>query len=325
MRVWGQLDATRIAPIRDMRIYDGNAESGQLHFGAYESGCEALAWIVEHRELTRVFDAAIAFQQRVERFAVGADHVSIGDAHATVSTSVGDVSGALLIGADGAGSTVRQQAGIGTRIKPYDQTAVVANFALGRSHHGVAHQWFIDGGVIALLPLPGDAVSLVWSAPRAQAEIVLAESAEKLGAHLATVAGRIYPSFAPLGGISGYPLSMLRADALTAPRVALVGDAAHVIHPLAGQGLNLGMDDARTLIQCVAGRESFRDAGDAVLLRRFARQRAEAIWAMGELTDRLHRLYGSSDPVLRRLRATGLNVLDRLPFVKQALARQAMR
>jgi 2-octaprenylphenol hydroxylase len=324
IRVWGSLDPARIAPIRDMRIFERSPAAATLHFGAYEIGVDALAFIVEHRELTRVLDAAVGFQQRVERFAVDAEQVTSDEDGTRVVTARGELRAALVIGADGARSLVREQAGIASHGKSYEALGVVANFTIEPAHRGVANQWFTDEGVIALLPLPDHGVSLVWSAPRALGDALVAAGADEIGRRLASLAHGIFGSFVPLGGVSAFPLSMLRAKRQIAHRVALIGDAAHVVHPLAGQGLNLGFEDARALAFAVSERETHRDPGDAAVLRRYERARAEAVWAMGELTDRLLQVFRSDDSTLAHLRATGLNLVDRLPFVKRVLARHAM-
>lgn len=270
----------------------------------------------------------------------------------------------LVIAADGANSAVRAAAGINADEKSYAQTAVVANFGCAATHQGTAWQWFTEQGVVALLPLAegvaGPAVSLVWSAPTALATELLALEPEALaervaarvgmvaagavpaGAHaassptaaahggaasVASAASATSPPFGPLrplGAARGFPLRRIRVDRLVFPRLALVGDAAHVIHPLAGQGLNLGIADVSELLQVLGQRESFRDIGDLVLLRRYARARAEAIGLMRLATDGLAQLFGIDDPWVRRVRNTGLSVVNAVAPIKRALIRHAL-
>jgi ubiquinone biosynthesis UbiH/UbiF/VisC/COQ6 family hydroxylase len=206
----------------------------------------------------------------------------------------------------------------------YPHTAVVANFACTRRHDGVAWQWFGDDGVVALLPLPGNATSLVWSAPHALAEQLLALDAEALAARVTERSHAQLGTLSPLGPAFSYPLRRLTVDRLALPRVALVGDAAHVVHPLAGQGLNLGLQDVSTLLDVMGARENWRDAGDLVLLRRYARRRAEPIGLIRFATDSLARLFAIDDPLVRTARNGGLNLVNRIGPLKSALIRHAL-
>ena len=238
------------------------------------------------------------------------------------------VAARLVIGADGARSLVRARTGISGDAQAYDQTAVVANFACSRPHRNVAWQWFqgaaSGGAVLALLPLPGDHVSMVWSVRTADAARLLALDGETLAREVAAAAQHALGDFSLVTPARGFVLQRLAAGRLVAPRVALAGDAAHVIHPLAGQGANLGLQDARLLAEVLAARAPGRDPGDLCLLRRYERSRAEAIRAMSATVHGLHRLFGSPAPAASRLRNAGLNFADRLPVLKNLLMRHAM-
>ena len=335
LRVWSQLDAARIAPILDMRIYADATGASSLHFGAYEAATERLATIVEHRALTRVLDTAAAYSPSIERVDGFASEVVIADDRATIVTERGTRVARLVIAADGARSSTRDALGIHADSRAYDQRALVGNFACARPHGGTAFQWFTDDGVIALLPLAslaadgddGDAVSLVWSAPDAVAASLMRDGVEAVAARLSALtamqpASAIGPLTA-LGPVAEIPLTLLASHRMIAGRTALVGDAAHVIHPLAGQGLNLGLGDVETLVDLLAARESFRDCGDPVVLRRYERARAEPVMAMRHMTDGLARLFGSERRELARLRGLGLRLLDRTSGLKRLLMRQA--
>jgi ubiquinone biosynthesis UbiH/UbiF/VisC/COQ6 family hydroxylase len=332
LRVWRQLDASRIAPVFDMRVYGDRAGRSALHFDAYQATTERLATIVEHRELARVLDNATAHFPGIERIEGFASDVVTGPEHVSIDTERDARSARLVIAADGARSATREALGIGTRGSPYDQRALVGNFACSRPHGGTAFQWFTDEGVVALLPLAESpshqaAVSLVWSAPSDMADRLMAESPDAIASRLSLLCSSKPESsigpLSPLGPIVDVPLSLQWSTRMIAARAALVGDAAHVIHPLAGQGLNLGFSDVETLIDLLASRPSFRDCGDAVLLRRYERSRAGPVFAMRSMTDGLARLFASQRPGLAPLRELGMRSLDRLPPLKRLLMLQA--
>jgi len=326
---WNAIAADRLTPVHAMRVHGDDGKS-LIEFDAYRSGVSELAWIVEDR---RVQDALWRGLETQERLSVHAGtsirDLQIGDSGASIALDDGrSLAARLVIGADGARSLVRERAGIESTAQGYGQTAVVANFACSRPHRNVAWQWFQGaehgGAVFALLPLPGDHVSMVWSTGSAHAERLLALDAEALAREAAAAAHHVLGEFSLVTAARGFALQRLTAARLIAPRVALAGDAAHVIHPLAGQGANLGLQDARLLAEVLAARAPGRDPGDLRLLRRYERSRAEAILAMGATVHGLHRLFGSPAPAASRLRNAGLNFADRLPVLKNLLMRHAM-
>jgi len=229
-----------------------------------------------------------------------------------------------VVAADGAESRIREFAEIKVTSKMYGQAAVVANFACERAHGNVAYQWFQGGPVLALLPLPGEHVSMVWSLPTEEAARIATLDPDALCGELEAASRRVLGAFKLVTPARTYPLRRLSARRMVAPRVALAGDAAHVIHPLAGQGLNLGLQDVRTLSRILSTREPVRDAGDWRLLRRYERARAEPILAMDAMVDGLQRFFGAQGAFAARLRNHGLNLTDRLEVVKNLLIRQAM-
>lgn len=315
--VWRHIPAARVEPVRAMHVFGDDGRSS-LEFDAYRAGVPELAWIVEDAVLQdalwQVLDAEIFAPAECEK---------LEDAILTLRGGTRLV-GALVVGADGANSFVRRAAAIAATEKGYEQAAVVANFSCEKAHRGVARQWFQGGPVLALLPLPGNQVSMVWSLPVSRAASVLALSPEALCQQVEAA------SRGALGWLSlttparTYALRKLRAQRLVQARVALLGDAAHVIHPLAGQGLNLGLQDAQALARVLAAREPGRDPGDLQLLRRYERERAEPILAMNAVVDGLFRLFGSEGERWSRLRNAGLNLTDRFPVLKNILIRQAM-
>jgi 2-polyprenylphenol 6-hydroxylase len=286
---------------------------------------ERLATIVEEAELLRVLDSACDYQPLLQR--IEQNFRSFRHDHAGVEVELSDgarIRTQLLVGADGAGSAVRAAAGIGTQIRPYRQTALVSNFVCEVPHLNTAWQWFTDEGIVALLPLPGQRVSLVWSAPDGLAPSLLALPAEVLGERVAARTNGTLGKLVPAGETHSFPLRLMAVQRLVDPGLALVGDAAHVVHPLAGQGLNLGLQDVDVLLQAVAGRESFRSTGDLTVLRRYERTRAEAVGLMRFATDGLARLFAAEDPFVRRARNTGMAAVNRLNLVKSRLVRQAL-
>lgn len=329
LKVWDALDASRVGAVDAMAIAgDDPRHAGQLNFDAYGARVGTLAWIVEDRNLNQALDSALRFAANVERVQGSAVALHTSAQGATVDLASGDsIAAELVVGADGGQSWVRSQADIDIDYRPYGQRAVVGSFATTLPHRGVAYQWFsASDGIVALLPLAGNRVSLVWSAPEALAEVILAEPAELLAARLAVFCGEQLGMLTPLGAgeLGAIPLALIRPHAITAPRVALVGDAAHVIHPLAGHGMNLGFADVDALLQAVAGRGQHRDRGDDRVLARYARVRKEDILLMQVATDGLQRLFAADLEPLRIARNIGLNLINNLPYIKRKLVAHAM-
>jgi ubiquinone biosynthesis UbiH/UbiF/VisC/COQ6 family hydroxylase len=315
--VWDAIVA-RSAPVHAMRIYGDDARAA-LEFSAYEAGVPELAWIVEDAALQRaLWDGLSAVGQRCQA-------IAFGEREARVTFDDGtSIETRLVVGADGARSFVRRSAGIEARERDFEQAAVVANFRCEKPHGNAALQWFQGGPVLALLPLPGDQVSMVWSLPAVEAARMSALAPAGLADEVTRASCQMLGALAPASAVRTFPLRGLSARRLVGARVALVGDAGHVVHPLAGQGLNLGMQDVRVLAEILTSREPGRDPGDYRLLRRYERSRAEPILAMDAVISGLFALYGAQDRTLGRLRNAGLNLTDRLPVLKNILMRQAM-
>jgi len=322
---WQVLSCERIAAIESMHIV-GDA-GATLGFSAYELGERALAWIVEERALRAALLPAIHVPG-VE-FVTGATFSTLAWSAEEGVLTLDDgrrFAARLVVGADGVNSWVRRAAGIVAEPRPYGQQGVVANFDCEVAHHGCARQWFRDdGGVLAWLPLPGRHISIVWSAPDALARELLALSADAFTARVAEAGASALGALRMITPPAAFPLQSLRLPTSIAHRMALVGDAAHGVHPLAGQGVNLGFGDAQALADVLAERGPVGDAGAPILLERFARRRAEPVLAMHTVTDGLARLFGPRTPWLKTLRNAGLSAVDRLPIVKRVLAQGALR
>lgn len=322
---WQALACERIAAIESMRIA-GDA-GATLDFSAYDLGERALAWIVEERALRAALLPAVHAPGL--EIVTGAGFASLAWSATAGTLTLDDgrrVEGSLIVGADGLNSWVRTAAGIVVEPKPYGQQGVVANFECEVAHHGCARQWFRDdGGVLAWLPLPGRRMSMVWSAPDALAYELMALPHEALAERVAAAGDNVLGPLRLITPPAAFPLQSLRLPTSIAHRMALVGDAAHGVHPLAGQGVNLGFGDAQALVNVLAERGPVGDAGAPILLERFARRRAEPVLAMHTVTDGLVRMFGPRTPWLRTLRNAGLSAVDRLPLIKRALAQPALR
>jgi ubiquinone biosynthesis UbiH/UbiF/VisC/COQ6 family hydroxylase len=230
----------------------------------------------------------------------------------------------LVIAADGADSALRAAAGIATKIHDYGQTGVVANFRVARAHGDAAYQWFLGNGVLALLPLPGNHMSMVWSASDEHARGLLAASAQDLARRVENASSGLLGNMEAVSVAAGFTLRRMRAARLIAPRLALVGDTAHNVHPLAGQGLNLGFGDARALAAVLGARGMETDVGAFSLLRRFERSRREDLLAMEAVTDGLQALFDSNLPGVKRLRNVGLSLANRISPLKRLLVKRAL-
>jgi ubiquinone biosynthesis UbiH/UbiF/VisC/COQ6 family hydroxylase len=324
MGIWQHLDATRIAPVHAM-VIRGDA-GGSLEFSAYESGLSELAWIVESGRLHHELWETVRRQHNVTMLC-GEPAQRLGVEGATTTLVLGDGRQAharLVVGADGADSWVRQQAGIDSTTFPYGEKGVVANFSCGLPHRDVARQWFRNDGVLAFLPLPGRMMSMVWSTTDARAAELLSLDTEALCRRV-EAAGEL--ALGPLQLVTpaaAFPLRLLRVATMVRPRVALVGDAAHAIHPLSGHGINLGLQDVRVLAEILRALPQWRDPGDLAVLRQYARARAEEPFMLQYTTHGLNRLFGSDNPLLSLVRNAGLNLTNRLPVVRNALVRYAV-
>lgn len=322
--VWRHLDTARTAPIRGMQIY-GDA-GGHLEFSAFDAGVPELAWILESSLMACEFWESAKRQGNLTLFCPARpERLEFRHDAAVLELSDGSVlSARLLVGADGRDSWVRQQAGLAAATTAYGEMGVVANFATGKPHRNVACQWFLDDSVLAYLPLPGDRMSIVWATPDAHAEQLCALSPERFCAEVAAAGGHALGELELLTPPAAFPLRLMRVPKTVAPRLALVGDAAHGIHPLSGHGINLGFQDAKALADLLIATQPWQDIGHEPLLRRYQRERREETVLMQGTTDGLRRLFRHSPPGLRALRNAGLNLTDRLPIVKNALVRYAL-
>jgi len=321
---WSLLDASRIAAVEAMRVFgDSGAE---LEFSAYQMGVAELACILENRALQHALWEVLQQQENLTLFhPARCAALKFTDDAATLTLEDGRTLDAkLVVGADGRDSWVRNQAGISAAPLDYQQHGVVANFSTELPHRGIAYQWFQPDGILALLPLPGNRASMVWSVSHEKSAQLLAMSHDELCAQVATASRHAFGNLQLITPPAAFPLRLLVLPQISAPRVALIGDAAHNMHPLAGQGVNTGFRDARQLAQILLERGAQNDCGDAQLLRRYERRRKEDIYAMQATTYGLKHLFNNDVPLLRAVRNLGLNAANHIVPLKKLLMQHAL-
>lgn len=322
--VWQHLDSSRMAPVYDMEIH-GDA-GGKLDFSAYDCGLRELAWIVESSLMQQELWETVKRQHNVTLICPAEPAaLVIDDTAARLTLADGRrIEARLLVAADGRDSWVRQAAGIGARNTPYKEKGVVANFRCEKPHRNTAFQWFRKDGVLAYLPLPDSLMSMVWSAPDEFADELLTLSPAALCAKVAEAGDFRLGTLEAVTPAAAFPLRLMRVDTIVQPRLALIGDAAHAIHPLSGHGINLGYQDARVLAAQLAALPAWRDPGELPVLRAYARARAEETALLQYTTHGLNRLFKPADPLLSSLRNFGLNLTNSVPVLRNALVRYAI-
>lgn len=321
---WQRLDPRRVAPVEEMRVFgDSDAE---LKFSAYQMGVPELACIVENRHLQAALWQGLQSQDNLDFIhPARCAALALGEDAARLTLEDGREFGAkLIVGADGRDSWVRNQAGISAAPVDYQHHGVVANFSCELPHRGIAHQWFAPDGILALLPLPGNRLSMVWSVTPEKSAELTSLTDEALCAQVAAASQHTLGKLQILTPAAAFPLRLLVLPHISAKRVALIGDAAHNMHPLAGQGVNTGFRDARQLAELLIDRGGCMDCGDAQLLRRYDRKRREDIYSMQSTTYGLKKLFCNDDPLLRTLRNLGLNATNHLIPLKKLLMQHAL-
>ena len=286
---------------------------------------EPLGYMLENRRIRQglagalnASDIAVLAPARLEQLRIEPGHAQavLGDGRT--------VQAPLVVAADGRGSTVRKTAGIGVVGWPYKQSGVVATVDLERPHNGVAYEHFLPSGPFAILPLTDDRASLVWTEGTAQAEALMAASPQAFQAYLDRRFGEFLGKATAQAGRFNYPLSLELAERMTAQRVALIGDAAHGVHPIAGQGLNLGLKDIAALAQVlVEARRLGEDIGSELVLERYARWRRFDNVMLAAATDAFTRLFSNDNAVLRLARGIGMSAVDRLGPARRFFMQEA--
>ncbi|RMH49051.1 MAG: 2-octaprenyl-6-methoxyphenyl hydroxylase [Alphaproteobacteria bacterium] len=327
--IWPEV-APSAQPILEIKVSDGRAGEGaapffvHFHHGEIEEG--PMGHVLEDRFLRRALLAAIDSAPGITHLAgmraVGQE--TGGDGATVTLDDGGKIRGRLVVACDGRQSATAARAGIRRTGWRYGQTALVAAIRHERPHGGIAHQFFMPPGPLAILPLPGNRSSIVWTETEAEAARVHALPPEAYLDHLRPRFGDFLGDIALEGGRFTYPLGLSLAERFVAPRLALVGDAAHGIHPIAGQGLNLGLRDVAALAEClVDARRRGEDIGTTGPLREYERWRRFDTALMAAGTDVVNRLFSNDNPLLRLGRDLGLGVVNALPGLKRRFIREA--
>lgn len=323
LRIWPLLDAERINQVETIEVF-GDA-GGRLDFSAWDAGLDALAWISEAGPIALELWETLRRQAGITLIEGNRPAaLEVLPEHARLTLTDGrELKSRLIVAADGADSWVRKAAGLEARVSPYHEQGVVANFTTEKPHFDTARQWFREDGILAWLPLPGNRISMVWSAPDALAAELMSLAPDALAGRVAEAGGHCLGQLAPLTPAAAFPLRLIRVPTTVAPRIALIGDAAHAIHPLSGHGINLGFQDAKVLADVLGALPDYRDCGELSVLRRYARARAEEVQLMQAATHALNRLFRPAHPLLSRLRNAGMSLTSRIPVAKTVLIRYA--
>ena len=312
LKVWDTLPAHAATAVLDMHV-QGDAPGAALDFSAWQQRVGALAWITDAAVLGRQLGVAVRF----------APHITLIDADAP-----SDVPAALTALCEGKASAARAALGIGFERHAYGHQGIAARLTSTQAHQGMARQWFRSPDVLALLPFdtpqPDHSYAMVWSVPDARAAELLALDDASFEAELMQATAGEGGTLKLASARAAWPLMHAQANAWCGPGWVLLGDAAHVVHPLAGQGLNLGLGDVLALTRVIEARETWRPLGDEKLLRRYARERLAPTWAMGQLTGGLLNLFSAEAPGLRELRNRGLTLVNQLSPLKRWLAARAL-
>ncbi len=311
LKVWGAIPEEAKTAVHDMWVFGDDGQS-RLSFSSFDQAVHALAWIVDAAELERVLYEAVRFAP-----------------HVTAVIPGQPLQCALRAVADGRHAhTLAKEAGSAWTHR-YGHIGVAARVVSDIAHAGMARQWFRSPDIVALLPFdrpkPGCSYGVVWSLPEDRGREVMAMAPAAFEHALMEATSGQVGDLQLHGQRSSWPLTLRLSQSVCGPGWVVLGDAAHTVHPLAGQGLNLGLADVDCLSTVLAQRESFRELGDEKLLRRYARQRWWSTHTMGAMTHGLQQLFATPHPMGRHLRNLGLRWMEQASPVKSVLARQAFR
>jgi 2-octaprenyl-6-methoxyphenol hydroxylase len=325
--VWAEVE-DQAQPILDMVVTDSKLDDAVrptfLSFGGEVEEGEPFAHMIENRLLVDAL-VAKAKEHGIELRPTAVTSFEAGGNRINVQLADGaTLSARLLVGSDGARSQIREQAGIASHGWNYDQSAIVTTVAHEREHHGRAEEHFLPSGPFAILPLTGNRVSIVWTEKTHEAERLVALPDDEFHDELEKRFGLHLGDLTVAGPRRAFPLGLFTARTFIGERLALVGDAAHIIHPIAGQGLNMGLRDVAALAEAVADAARLGlDIGAPDVLERYQRWRRFDTAMMGIATDSLNRLFSNHSDALRLVRDVGLGLVERMPALKRAFIREA--
>ncbi|SHH25623.1 2-octaprenyl-6-methoxyphenol hydroxylase [Cognatiyoonia sediminum] len=317
-------------PMLEIKVTDGRAGEGpspwMMHFDHAEIDEGPMGYLVEDRHLRRAFLSAMEDHPKLEHIAPATVVDQTAEA-GRISIALADgstLSASVLIGSDGRSSGTAQRAGIKRTAWDYGQTALVCAAEHAKPHGGIAHQFFMPGGPLAILPLTGNRSAIVWSEDRAKAHHVAAFDDDGFLDALRPAFGDFLGEITLCGERFTYPLGLSIATSLVADRVALIGDAAHGIHPIAGQGLNAGLRDVAALVDVlIDARKRGEDFGGAQALARYQSWRQFDTTKLAMATDGFNRLFSNDNPLLRAARDIGMGVINASPALRRAFIREA--
>lgn len=318
--IWKNIPSARIAAIRQMQIQEGGKDSRGLNLDALEARADALAYIVENSYLQYAALEKVAAYPQIQQFIPRKiQSIVVRSNEVELTLDQGEViQGKLLVGADGARSRVREAMQSKVHQHHYQQQAIVANFRCEKPHQDVAHQWFFPEGILAWLPLPGNHISMVWSVNKEKAEEILALPRPALSETVCKMGNYRLGELSILNTPLAFPLSLTHVSQWVSPRIALVGDAAHTVHPLAGLGLNLGLGDVAVLARLLQEKGSI-DPGQYALLRQYERERREVTYRVQGVTHMLKLLFNNNHSILTPLRSLGLGMVNKMGVIKRQL------
>ena len=319
--VWAHVDTSRVNDINAMHLFD--EANHLLALRDEDANLPKLGLIIENQYLMH----ALWLQLNALDVTIIANaycqSLNISRQQAVLSLANGQkIIAQLIVAADGVNSWVRQQTVITVKQKDFHQTAIVANFLVEKPHQNIARQWFRPHDVLALLPMPDKMVSIVWSVSTERASELLALSSEELAHHVRESSQSVLGDLKQVSNTQSFTLHQQTASQLIAERVVLIGDAAHQIHPMAGQGVNLGFRDVMQLASVATKLHSMQDIGDNAVLRQYERARKADIATMNHLTSGLDGLFASEVSLLKKLRHWGLQQLNNQAAIKKLLIQQ---
>jgi len=326
MGLWQQV-AEIVTPIKKIHVSD-RGHFGSTRMDAAREGYPALGYVVENRDIGQLFATTLASLPNVELICPATLQnftINANDAEVVIERDgkIETLTTKLIVGADGGRSVVRQLAGIDHTSDDYNQNAVIANVTPGKDHQNIAYERFTDSGPLALLPMSGGRCSLVWTVDRENIGAVMEWDDGTFLARLQERFGMRLGLLQKVGRRNAYPLALVRTDEHIRPRLALIGNAAHVLHPIAGQGFNLGIRDVAALAQVIVEAKD-DDIGALSVLNQYEQWRKRDQDCVTGLTDGLVRIFSNQITPLVIARNSGLLAMDMIPPVKRMLMRQTM-